>query len=108
MNSEVVKNRFNRTAAQSSNNNITTITARTLLTTFILLLLSAGAASAATITVDDGGGADYTSIQAAVDNASAGDTMLDAMVDVLDCESYNMLIVSMCEYNVLRECARYV
>ena len=41
----------------------------------ILLLLSAGAASATIITVDDSGGADYTSIQAAVDNASAGDTI---------------------------------
>ena len=44
-----------------------------LLTTFILLLLIAGTASAATITVDDSGGADYTSIQEAVNNASGGD-----------------------------------
>ena len=43
------------------------------LVTFILLLLSAGAVSATTITVDDSGGADYTSIQAAINNASAGD-----------------------------------
>jgi len=45
-------------------------------TTALLLLLSASAASAATITVDDSGGADYMSIQAAVDNASAGDTII--------------------------------
>jgi len=44
----------------------------TLCTALLLLLQSASAASAATITVDDSGGADYTSIQAAVDNASGG------------------------------------
>ena len=32
--------------------------------------------SAATITVDDSGGADYTTIQAAIDNANAGDTII--------------------------------
>lgn len=52
------------------------MTTRALFSTFILLFLSAGAASAATITVDDGGGADYTSIQAAVDSANVGDTIL--------------------------------
>jgi len=43
-----------------------------LATAVLLLLLTARAASAATITVDDSGGADYTTIQAAVDNANAG------------------------------------
>ena len=75
MNSEVVKNRFDRTAAQSSNKNIATITVRALCATFILLLLTASAVSAVTITVDDSGGADYTSIQAAVDNAGVGDVI---------------------------------
>ena len=46
-----------------------------------LLLLTVGAASAATITVDDSGGADYTTIQAAVDNASGGNISGDGMVD---------------------------
>ncbi|TFH47453.1 MAG: hypothetical protein E4G94_00010, partial [ANME-2 cluster archaeon] len=40
------------------------------------LIISMTVASAATITVDDSGGADYTSIQSAVDNASAGDTIV--------------------------------
>ena len=44
-----------------------------LATAILLLLLSASAASAATITVDDSGGADYMSIQFAVDNVSGGD-----------------------------------
>lgn len=42
----------------------------------MLVLLLAGGAGAATITVDDSGGADYTRIQDAIDNASAGDTIL--------------------------------
>ena len=37
--------------------------------------MSAGVGAAAVITVDDSGGADFTSIQAAVDAASAGDTI---------------------------------
>lgn len=46
----------------------------------LLLLLSASAASAATITVNDSGGADYTTIQAAVDNARG-----NGVVDAWDC-----------------------
>ncbi len=46
----------------------------TSLLTLVLCLL-AGQGEAAEITVDDDGGAQYTSIQAAVDNASAGDTI---------------------------------
>jgi len=62
-------------------------TSRTALltTALLLLLLSASAASAATITVDDSGGADYTTIQAAVDNASGGDVSGDGVVDAWDC-----------------------
>ena len=37
------------------------------------LIVSVGTANAATITVDDSGGADYTTIQAAIDYASPGD-----------------------------------
>lgn len=40
-----------------------------------LILSLAGSAGAATWTVDDSGGADYTKIQSAIDNASAGDTI---------------------------------
>jgi len=39
------------------------------------LLFTVSSASAATIIVDDSGGADYLSIQAAINNASAGDTI---------------------------------
>jgi len=46
-----------------------------LATAVLLLLLTASAASAATITVDDSGGADYTTIQAAVDAESERDTI---------------------------------
>ncbi len=42
----------------------------------LTLILLAGGAGAATLTVDDSGGADYTRIQDAIDNASAGDTIL--------------------------------
>jgi parallel beta-helix repeat protein len=38
-----------------------------------ILVLAVGSASAAAITVDDSGGADYLSIQSAINNASAGD-----------------------------------
>lgn len=55
-----------------SNKSFKVYIARTLCTALLLLLLSA---SAATITVDDSGGADNTTIQAAVDNATAGDTI---------------------------------
>ena len=49
MNSEVVKNRFGRTAVQSSNNNIAMIT-RALCTAFVLVLLvGVGIASAAPV-----------------------------------------------------------
>ncbi len=41
----------------------------------VLLTLTAGVISAKTITVDDDGGADYSSIQKAVDAAEAGDTI---------------------------------
>ena len=41
----------------------------------VLLLACAGAAAGATWVVDDGGGADFTSIQAAVDAAGAGDAI---------------------------------
>ena len=40
-----------------------------------VLVVSAGVGAAATLTVDDSGDADYTSIQAAVDAASAGDVI---------------------------------
>jgi nitrous oxidase accessory protein len=46
-----------------------------LATVVLLLLLTTGAASAATITVDDSGGADYSTIQAAVNNAGSGDVI---------------------------------
>jgi len=39
------------------------------------LLLTGSLASGATVTVDDSGGADYLSIQAAINNASAGDVI---------------------------------
>lgn len=42
----------------------------------LAILLLAGGAGAATLTVDDSGGANYTRIQDAIDNASAGDTIL--------------------------------
>jgi hypothetical protein len=42
----------------------------------ILALCFASSASAATLTVNASGGADYTRIQDAIDNASAGDTIL--------------------------------
>ena len=42
----------------------------------MLVLLLAGEAWAATITVDDSGGAMYTRIQDAIDNATAGDTIM--------------------------------
>ena len=47
------------------------------MTVFIILasIVFVGTASAATLTVDDSGGADYTSIQAAIDAASAGDVI---------------------------------
>ncbi len=41
-----------------------------------LALLLAGGAGAATLTVDDSGGANYSRIQDAINNASAGDTIL--------------------------------
>ncbi|NJD54076.1 MAG: hypothetical protein FIB07_14570 [Candidatus Methanoperedens sp.] len=44
--------------------------------TMMTILLLAGGAGAATLTVDDSGGANYTRIQDAIDNASAGDTIL--------------------------------
>jgi parallel beta-helix repeat protein len=43
---------------------------------FIVLAITAVPAAADTITVDVNGGADYTSIQKAVNNATAGDTIL--------------------------------
>ncbi len=42
----------------------------------MLALLLTGGAGAATLTVDDSGGSMYTKIQDAIDNASAGDTIL--------------------------------
>jgi nitrous oxidase accessory protein len=42
----------------------------------ILVLLLAGGAYAATLTVNASGGADYSKIQDAINNASAGDTIL--------------------------------
>lgn len=48
---------------------------RGLMFFFTIFIISMGSASAAAITVDDSGGGDYTSKQAAVDNASAGDTI---------------------------------
>jgi hypothetical protein len=42
---------------------------------FVIVLTAINPVSAATITVDDDGGADYTSIQSAIDNASDGDTI---------------------------------
>ncbi|WMW24959.1 NosD domain-containing protein [Methanolobus sediminis] len=47
-----------------------------LVTFFIFLTITIGTTSAVTITVDDDGGADYTSIQDAVNNATKGDTIL--------------------------------
>ena len=44
-----------------------------LLSIFLILIASSSIASAATITVNDDGGADYTSIQDAINNSSAGD-----------------------------------
>ena len=41
----------------------------------VVCVMSAGVGAAAVITVDNSGGADFTSIQAAVDAASAGDTI---------------------------------
>ena len=46
------------------------------LITFVFLLITAGTGAAGTITVDDSGGADYALIREAVDNATAGDTIL--------------------------------
>ncbi|HIH92940.1 TPA: hypothetical protein HA338_02505 [Methanosarcina acetivorans] len=46
------------------------------LITFIFLLIFAGTGAADTISVDDSEGADYTSIQEAIDNATSGDTIL--------------------------------
>ncbi|MCW3141501.1 MAG: right-handed parallel beta-helix repeat-containing protein, partial [Methanophagales archaeon] len=43
---------------------------------FVLLCVSAGVASAQTWYVDDDGGADFTSVQAAVNGASSGDTII--------------------------------
>jgi len=45
-------------------------------TILLAILLMAGSAGAVTWTVDDSGGANYTKIQDAIDNASAGDTIL--------------------------------
>jgi hypothetical protein len=45
-------------------------------TLLIAVLLFVNGASAATLTVDHSGGADYTKIQDAINNASAGDTIL--------------------------------
>jgi S-layer protein (TIGR01567 family) len=42
----------------------------------VLALLLVGGAGAATLTVDDSGGANYSRIQDAINNASAGDTIL--------------------------------
>lgn len=42
----------------------------------LAVLLLAGGAGAATLTVDDSGGANYTRIQDAINNASAGDTVI--------------------------------
>jgi nitrous oxidase accessory protein len=41
----------------------------------LVILLLAGSASATILTVNASGGADYTRIQDAIDNASAGDTI---------------------------------
>jgi parallel beta-helix repeat protein len=42
----------------------------------LTILLLAGGAGAKTLTVDDSGGADFTNIQAAINDATAGDTIL--------------------------------
>lgn len=55
----------------------------------VLLTLTAGVTSAKTITVDDDGGADYSSIQEAVDAAEAGDT-----IRVLDGIYYENIVVN--------------
>ena len=46
-----------------------------VIASIMMLVLGAGMASAATWVVDNSGGADFTSIQAAVDTASEGDTI---------------------------------
>jgi len=61
--------------AQNSNKSLVICTACALCAAFVMVML-AGIASGATIIVEDSGGADYTSIQAAVNNASTGDTIL--------------------------------
>lgn len=56
-----------------------TIKGRQLSLAALMMLASiaiGGTAGAATLTVDDSGGADYAKIQDAIDNASAGDTIL--------------------------------
>ena len=59
------------------------------------ILLSASAASAATITLDDGDGADYTTIQVAVDYASG-----DGVVDAWGCTYMVRAIAGVPGYNV--------
>ena len=49
---------------------------QSLISGIIFVLLFAGTVSAATLTVDDSGGAGYTSIQAAINATSTGDTIL--------------------------------
>ena len=68
-----------------------------LATTALLLLLTAGAA---TITVDDSGGADYTTIQAAVDNANGGDVSGNGVVDAWDCTYLARAIAGVPGYSV--------
>jgi parallel beta-helix repeat protein len=47
-----------------------------LISCIIFVILFAGTVNAATLTVDDSGGASYTTIQAAINAASTGDTIL--------------------------------
>ena len=47
-----------------------------LIIAIALYVIGIGAGAAATLTVDDSGGADYTTIQGAVNNAGTGDTIL--------------------------------
>jgi hypothetical protein len=53
----------------------TTLHIAVFITAVLLLLITASTASAATITVDDSVEADYSTIQAAVDNAGVGDVI---------------------------------
>ena len=58
---------------------------RIIMLVFGILLFSAffGTASATTWYVDDDGGADFTHIQDAFDNASAGDTIIVILVLIM-------------------------